>query len=268
MTKKQACGVGPDAVVCLMTRLDIVSPFGGSPVFFLPETESTINDAKALASRDFPSGTVVVAGHQTAGRGRFEDRSWKAEPGESLLFTLFLGVEELDGPVGLVPLKLGLGLAVTLERLLDLHPAIKWPNDVYLGCRKVAGLLAESRDGLVFLSMGVNCLQKEFPPDLSRKAVSLRMQTGKDVAPLDLLPPLLDEVNFRLSGGSGDWKRAIEERLYLKGAPVEFRLGLVEEEVPFSGRIVGILDDGQIVIEGEGEVRAFAAGEIVTERRG
>ncbi len=247
-----------------MTRLDIVSPFGGSPVFFLSETSSTIDDAKTLASRGFPSGTVVVAGHQTAGRGRFEDRRWNSESGESLLFTLFLGIEELTGPVGLVPLKLGLGLAVTLERLFGLHPAIKWPNDVYLGGRKVAGLLAESRDGLVFLSMGVNCLQKGFPPDLFRKAVSLRMQTGREIDPLDLLPPLLEEVKNRL-GEPREWKRGIEDRLYLKGAPVEFRLGLAEDEIPFFGRIVGILEDGQLVIEGDGEVRTFAAGEIVTE---
>lgn len=248
-----------------MTRLEIASPFGGAPVFFLERTDSTINDAKKLASDGRPSGTVVVTDYQSAGRGRFLDRQWRAEPGESLLFTLYLGLDEIAGPLGLVPLKLGLGLAVTLEKRYGLHPAVKWPNDVYLGNRKVAGLLAEARDGLVFLSMGVNCLQSDFPRELSGKAVSLRMAAGPGPAPMDLLPPLLDEIKFWL-GGAEDWKPAVEERLYLKGSPISFRLGLSEAEVPFSGILLGIQDDGQLLVGNEKEVRAFAAGEIETCR--
>ena len=249
-----------------MIQLDLTSAFGEAPVFFKPETESTIIDAKNLSAQGLPSGTAVVAGYQVAGRGRFVDRKWQAEPGQSLLLTLFIKYEEVLGPLCLVPLKLGLGLAVTLEKECGLEPAIKWPNDVFLRDRKVAGLLAEVRDGWVFLSLGLNCLQKSFPREIRHKATSLRIESGFKREPRTLLPPLLAEIKARLFD-PGDWKSELEKRLYLKDSVISFRFGLEEGEKVFRGTLLGVRDDGQLeILDSEnGEVRLFAGGEIVIE---
>ncbi len=242
---------------------DLENPFPGARIFFLPETESTMRDARDLASRGLPTGTLVAAGRQTAGRGRFPHRTWEDAPGKSLLFTVFFRLRDLSSPPDPVPLRAGLALAETLESFLGLEPRIKWPNDVLLGGRKVSGILAELRDGCVFLGMGVNCGQEEFPEPLREKAVSLRQAAGREVAPRELLPPLLRELlSFR--DGKGDWREGVEARLFLRGESIRFLPGLPGSE-PVEGRLEGIGEDGSLLLRpsGAAEPRSFAAGEIL-----
>jgi BirA family biotin operon repressor/biotin-[acetyl-CoA-carboxylase] ligase len=247
----------------VMIQLNIRSPFEGAPVFFKSETESTMTDAKSLASQGFPPGTVIAADHQTAGRGRFPERKWEAAPGDSLLFTVFFKTGDLPGSPGLLPLKSGLALARTLEREFALQARVKWPNDVYVKDRKLAGILAEVRGDHVFLGMGINCLQKGFSKELKNKAVALRQVTNKKFTPPDLLPSLLVELKECLFG-QFDWKAELEKRLFLKDEIITFVPGLPAGGEIISGRLAGILDDGRLVLKTEesAEPAVFAAGEI------
>jgi len=253
-----------------MIKLNIRSPFAGAGIFFKPETGSTMMDARNLAAQGFPSGTVAAAGHQVAGRGRFPDRTWESNPGENLMFTIFFRLEELPERVDPVPLKAGLAVARALEGFFGLEPKIKWPNDVLLDGRKVAGVLAEKRGEHLFLGIGVNCLQKSFSKDLKRKAVALREVVKRKFTPEDLLPPLLAELRI-FYDIDGDWKDQVESRLFLKGETVSFAPGLPGSET-VSGRLAGVLDDGSLVIhpDGAAEPLVFAGGEILYEppRRG
>jgi BirA family biotin operon repressor/biotin-[acetyl-CoA-carboxylase] ligase len=245
-----------------MIQLNIRSPFEGAPVFFKPETESTMIDAKSLASQGFPSGTVIAADHQTAGRGRFPERKWEAAPGESLLFTVFFKTPDLPAASAL-PLKAGLALAKTLEEEFALDAKVKWPNDVYVKDRKLAGILTEVRGDHVFIGMGINCLQKGFSKELKTKAVALRRVTNKKFVPTDLLLPLLGRLKDCLFGRT-DWKKELEERLFLKDEIITFLPGLPGSGEILSGRFAGVLDDGRLVLvtEESAEPAVFAAGEI------
>jgi BirA family biotin operon repressor/biotin-[acetyl-CoA-carboxylase] ligase len=151
----------------------------GLPVSVLPTTSSTNDDAKRAGQKGAPSGSAFLADCQSAGRGRL-GRSWHSPPGQNLYLS-FLLRPRLD-PRAARLLTLAVGLAVR-DAIAPLLPAcavgIKWPNDVLIDGRKVAGILAEAQlagaEGFVVVGIGVNVRAAEFPPELRAKATSLAL---------------------------------------------------------------------------------------------
>jgi len=266
-----------------MLELKLSTPFKNAPIFYKPETESTMIDARNLVSQGFPSGTLIVTSYQIAGRGRFPDRKWESPPGESLLCTLILRTSDLPTPLGPLSLKTALSIATLLEEEFELKPAIKWPNDVLLKDRKVAGILVEMKEQAILVGMGINCLQKSFPKELRKTATSIRKVSGKKFEIQDLISPLLTHLyrwiippadegkaptlshNIAAAIPSNLWKTEIENRLYRKNESVWFQPGIPGMEEPFAGVILGISEEGLLLIkpEGSAETREFAAGEIL-----
>src|SRR5919197_298194 len=133
----------------------------GEPRIDVDTCEST----QALLDASMPEGAIAVADHQSAGRGRL-GRTWEAPPGTALLCSVLLKPPpECD--VRQLSLVAGVAVADALEYIIGLAVQIKWPNDVMLRRRKVAGILAELRDGAVVLGIGINVNQtpEELPPD-------------------------------------------------------------------------------------------------------
>ncbi len=147
-------------------------------------------------------GAVAVAEEQTAGRGRL-GRSWEAPAGTSVLVSVLLlpAVEAARLP----ELSLVAGGAVTeaIAAATGLKPTLKFPNDVLIFGRKVAGILAESSDGRVVLGIGVNVNQtrEQLPPDAQTEPTSLRAELGE---PVDR-PRLLAAILFRLEQAYDAW---------------------------------------------------------------
>jgi len=173
----------------------------GRPRLHLRETTSTNERARELAARDAPHGTLITAGVQTAGRGR-QGRRWVAPAGSSLLLSLVL--RESDP---LLPLRAGLAVA-------DLGGAaalVKWPNDVLLDGRKVAGVLVEARpqEGWAVLGIGVNAALNvaDLPPELHGSAGTLGRHDLEQA-----LAELLDHLDRRLSEPPGQTLAALGER--------------------------------------------------------
>jgi BirA family biotin operon repressor/biotin-[acetyl-CoA-carboxylase] ligase len=247
-----------------MIKLHMACPFAGASVFFKPETESTQTDVKNLASQGLPSGTVVMAGHQIAGRGRFADRKWISVPGESLVFSLLFQLKDFPPITGAIPLRTGLALALAFEKELKLAPEIKWPNDVLLKNRKVAGILVESREEHIFIGIGVNCGRKSYPKDLKKTATSLQEAGSRKCAPNDIILPILNELKTCLFEEGFAWKEEIEKRLYAKGQTITFLPGVSDGSQLFPALLEGIQDDGQLLLrpEGSAQTQAFANGEL------
>jgi BirA family transcriptional regulator, biotin operon repressor / biotin---[acetyl-CoA-carboxylase] ligase len=167
----------------------------GSPLYEFGEVDSTQTIAATLAAEGAPEGTLVLAEHQRAGRGR-RGRSWHDRPGDNLLFSLVLRPQlaAADGPR--LALVAAVALAEAVERHTGLRPGIKWPNDVILSEKKCAGVLAEATtDGAavrrVILGIGVNVNQCEFPDDLARHATSLALELGTPIDRRALLGDVL-----------------------------------------------------------------------------
>lgn len=222
-----------------------MSPLG-SPRLHLRETNSTNDRARQLADAGAPHGALVTAREQTAGRGRW-GRTWIGPPGRALLMSLLL--REFDP---LLPLRAGLAVA----DVAGAGALVKWPNDVLVDGRKVAGVLVEARPqaGWAIAGIGLNVAvdPAELPDDLHGKAGTL----GRDPAELEAtLTELLGALERRLAEQPAATLAQLRARDALLGRRIAWTDG--------SGRGAGIdeagsllveLDDGQTITLGSGEV--------------
>jgi BirA family biotin operon repressor/biotin-[acetyl-CoA-carboxylase] ligase len=166
----------------------------GRPYEHVESTPST----QLLLAADAPEGALAVAEEQTAGRGRL-GRRWLAPSGTSLLCSLQL---RPDVPGERLPELTGVAartVAETIHALTALEPELKFPNDVLVGGRKVAGVLAEAREERVVLGVGinVNVPEDELPREVDRPATSLLVETGAELDRAELLVELLERLERR-----------------------------------------------------------------------
>ena len=227
----------------------------GEPRLDVGSCEST----QLLVDTSLPEGALVVADHQTAGRGRLA-RSWDAPAGTALLFSVLLKPPP-DRHAPELSLVAGVAVADALERTLGLAVQIKWPNDVMLRRQKVAGCLAEARDGAVVLGIGVNVEQTtaELPPN----AGSIRTLTGRGWDRDDLLSKLLDDLSSRYSA----WRAGGLDAVYDGLGPRDFLRGRHVTVNGTSGVATMIDRQGRLEIAVEhGEVVTVESGEVVYAR--
>ena len=200
--------------------------------------DSTNERAKELAEAGAPHGTLVTADEQTAGRGR-QGREWVAPARTSVLMSLVL--RELDP---LLPLRAAVAVAETVG-----SEQIKWPNDVWLDGRKVAGILVEGRpaEGWAVLGIGVNVAPVEFPADLHAVA----LDDGRSVE--EVLQALLACLDRWLR--AGDVLDAWRAKDALKGRTIGWAGGAV-------GVAAGVDDSGALVVDTPDGRVALQAGEV------
>jgi BirA family transcriptional regulator, biotin operon repressor / biotin---[acetyl-CoA-carboxylase] ligase len=218
----------------------------GRPRVHLRTTSSTNDRARALAAAGAPHGTLVTATEQTAGRGR-QGRTWAAPPGSALLCSLLL--RDYDA---LLPLRAGLAVA----DLAGDTARVKWPNDVLLDDRKLAGILVEARpqDGWAVLGIGVNVAVNlaDLPPELRDRAATL----GRPRAELEpALTELLAALDDRLAEPKDATLAAFRARDALRDRPVRWADG--------EGIGAGIDDAGALLVRlPDGAIRTLDAGEV------
>ena len=276
--------------------VEIRNPFG-APVYYKEMVTSTMDEARLL--KDEPSGTVIAAGEQSAGRGR-SGRSWKVNREESPVFSIILQYGTFEAIHRCLTLRTGLAVSYAIEdfaavafgtqdSLLADRVRVKWPNDIILlekggRGRKAAGILTEAEGGTVYIGIGVNIAQVSFPPELSGKACSIAQaisgtadQHTADL-PADyrftLLELILDRLykELKTPERKSDWHKRLEERLYMKGRRICFIPGLPEELTgsnspdKIEGTLKGISEEGEILIQQDsGEIFPFVTGELTPQ---
>ena len=226
------------------------------------ETVSTNLDARTGAAFD-----VFTADFQTAGRGRL-DHSWHSSAGSNLIMSAVLPVADLPPEqVATLPLVAGLAVALAVERLAAPRRAeIKWPNDVFFGGCKVAGVLCERTDDRVVVGLGVNVGETDFPLDIAARATSL-VREGVMAA----VASVRDEVLWELGRLFVRWREkglaAVQSELAardcLKGRTIVVRQ-TDDDAAPLCGLCGGIRPDGSLDVAG---VPVYA-GEAHVEQMG
>ncbi|MGH3078224.1 MAG: biotin--[acetyl-CoA-carboxylase] ligase [Gaiellaceae bacterium] len=229
----------------------------GKPYRYDDECEST----QLLLAPDDPEGAVAVSDHQTAGRGRL-GRSWVAPPGTSIQVSVLLRPPP-DRMVPQLSLLGGIATAEAVDEALQFWRSaqIKWPNDVMVNRRKVAGVLAEAREGAVVLGIGINVnqIRDQLPAEARVPAASLRTLDGRthDRAAIlaDLLARLERLYAAWLEGGLDAVYGDLGARDFLRGR----RVTIDGEEAT----ALQILRDGRLKVEtASGEVRTLESGEV------
>jgi BirA family biotin operon repressor/biotin-[acetyl-CoA-carboxylase] ligase len=219
-------------------------------------SESCPSTQDVLRGTTLPEGAVAVTEHQSSGRGR-EGRKWEDVAGKSLLLSLVLR-PPAGSPTQQLSLVVGLAVAEAVEERRD-AAGIKWPNDVLLGDRKVAGVLLEAIEGTVVCGIGVNVSQdeSELPAGSPLRAGSLLAVTGRAPDRAELLATLLEVLERRYDA----WRRSglapqldeLEARNVLRGRQVDVggEAGVAGGIAP-DGRLTVERDDGTIVLVASG----------------
>lgn len=142
----------------------------------LQSTASTMKDAAALAAKGEPHGTAVIADVQTAGIGR-QGHTWHSDDLGGLYISIILRVA---GSTPILTMALGLAVQRAVNDLAQVSSDLRWPNDVMLSERKLAGIIVQSAEGALIAGIGLNVNQTEFPPELAEIATSLKRETGRE----------------------------------------------------------------------------------------
>jgi BirA family transcriptional regulator, biotin operon repressor / biotin---[acetyl-CoA-carboxylase] ligase len=236
----------------------------GAPHRHYRQTDSTNERAKELAKDGAPGGLVITAGEQTAGRGR-RGHAWFGPPGSSLLYSALLRPFAAD-EAPLLPLAVPVAVCEAAEAVAPVRCRVKWPNDIWIDERKVAGVLVEARpdEGWAVIGVGLNVAipQDDFPDEIRETATSLLPTEGEGGVGPGNAPGTeraLDELNGALERwlhrGQDEVLDAYRARDALCGRRISWDGGEgVAEEIDEHGHLVVEKPDGERVALGAGEV--------------
>ena len=230
----------------------------GRPYLYLERCETT----QRMLDAAQPEGAIAVCEEQTAGRGRM-GRRWEAPPGSSILVSTLLRPPP-ERRAAELTLVAGVATAVVIERATGLAVQIKWPNDVMLDRRKVAGGLAELKDAAVLLGIGINVNQRpgELPAETKFPAGSLRSLTGREYERGPILADLLLELEHRYDA----WRDGGLDALYEDLGSRDFLRGRRVSVDGVAGTAQMITRDGRLAVKtGSGPV-LVESGEVQFER--
>jgi BirA family transcriptional regulator, biotin operon repressor / biotin---[acetyl-CoA-carboxylase] ligase len=247
----------------------------GTPHRHYRSTDSTNTRARELAAAGAPHGTVVTAAEQTAGRGR-QGRTWTAPPNKALLYSAI--VRPLEDHHTTLPLAVPLAVCEAAEQLNPtLDCKVKWPNDIHVNGRKLAGVLIEARpqDGWAVIGIGLNLYiqEKEFPPELRDTATSLLDPGHRDpgrgsAGPSPLLPAgpppgVLHRATEALNQRLSHWVQAAPSEVLTEWRNRDALLGREIAWENGSGVADGVDDRGYLLVVTPGGDRiAVGAGEV------
>ncbi len=238
--------------------------------YYFDELGSTIDEAREAR---YVHGDVVVAHHQSAGRGQ-RGKRWSSAPGENLMFSVVLDTSFLAvGAQFAVLQTVALALVDTFADY-GLDARVKWPNDIYVGNRKIVGVLIDhsmGADGMLSRSgagIGINVNQQEFDPSLPNPT-SMALETGRTFDLRRMLERfhgrLMERFEALREGGSAcgtaleALRRGYHERLYRLDTETRFAL---PDGTPFTGTIRGVAPTGELLLDTTDGPRRFLFHEI------
>jgi len=235
---------------------------------------STNTEATAWARAGAAEGSVVVTEYQSAGRGR-HGRTWDAQKGQNLMFSVVLRPTLEADRLGLITVAASVAVAEAIDAFVSPHRAtLKWPNDVLLEGRKTCGMLLESSLSgqqaaeVVVLGVGLNVNQTAFPDALADTATSLRLTTGRPVPRAALFARLLRHLETRYdavqAGNDAAVRGAFHDRFDALHEQVSFRVPGTGRTI--AGTVQGITETGALRLRTADGPKIIHAGDVTTRR--
>jgi len=236
----------------------------------LKQTTSTNSDAFRIAEDGAPEGAVVIADAQVGGKGR-RGRVWSSPAGVNLYCSVVLRPAIMPNEAPQLTFLSAVAVTRAIELTTGLKPEIKWPNDVLIGGKKVAGLLNEmsaETDGINFIILGIgvnlNMTQDQFPDDLRYPATSLLQESGSRVCRTRFAATMLNELDKLytdfLEYGFGPVREEWQVRCNARGRTVSVSDGGTEL---LSGLFIGIDGDGALLLQsGDGRIERIISGDV------
>ena len=222
------------------------------------EIDSTNNYLKN-SYRLLNNFTFVSADYQSNGKGRY-NRTWNSEPGENLMFSVLIKDTGLLKHSSIISLLVAVEVAKALEAYKIKDVAIKWPNDVLIGDKKVCGILAEGKlPEYLVVGTGINVNQKNFPDSLRRPATSLCLELKQDISVDELKNKLFNQITNALNNlNLEESLKYFREHNYLLGK----RVKAIFDNQEFIGEVFGVDDSFCLQIKSRDILLHIDSGEI------
>ncbi len=247
-----------------------LSPEDNRAVIYFDEIDSTNNYAKKLALQGAEDGTVVVADCQTAGKGRL-GRTFISPKGISVYLSMIIRRSISTESLGLITPCAAVATARAIDRICGTKAKIKWVNDIFLGGKKICGILTEAgltaagTPDYAVVGIGVNVLSVKniFPEELKQLATSISDETGKDFSRPEIAAEIIKELSLLLPGlEKAEFISEYRERSCIIGREVE-----VTKQGNRPAKAVGISDNGGLIVQYEdGSREVLTTGEAVIKK--
>ncbi len=238
----------------------------GHKIYTFDSIDSTNNCAKAVAGCGAKEGTIIFAEHQTAGKGRL-GRQWQSNPHENLIFSIVLRPKAGAEALNLLPLCVAVAVAQALEQRTGLSVECKWPNDLLISDKKVAGILIEStvkqnRVENVVIGIGINVNQSTFGGELNKKATSLKIELGHEVDRSSLFQSILQSIESTYSHVTSKGFQSILPSWLSRTSMLNRQISVSQEGTVFSGIVKGLSNEGGLVLRTGTSEKTLFAGDV------
>ncbi len=238
----------------------------GSKIYTFQTIDSTNNCIKALANVGANEGVVVFAEQQTAGRGRM-GRSWLSQPEENLTFSVLLRPHISAEAINLLPLYVAIAVAQAIENVTGLHVECKWPNDLLIEKKKVAGILIEgslrqNQLDYVVIGLGVNVNQLQFGNGLLQKATSLRLETGREFDRARLLREILHSLETHYVQAVENEFKSVVPFWMSRTSMINKSIVVSQGGDVIAGIVKGLSNEGGLILQTNGKTQTMFAGDV------
>jgi BirA family biotin operon repressor/biotin-[acetyl-CoA-carboxylase] ligase len=241
--------------------------WAGQELFCYDTIDSTNTKAKELAEQGYPSGTLVVADQQIAGKGR-RGRSWESPSGCGIFMTLMLKPDINPNNASMLTLVTALATAKAITDVTGADARIKWPNDIVIDGRKICGILTEMSAQFdyinhIVIGIGVNVHNEQFPEEIRGTAGSLLLACGRRFHRAELIARFLErfEESYAVFWQTEDLEGLMKEyNALLVNANQQVRV--LDPKEPFEGKAIGITKKGELIVDTWESRKLVSSGEV------
>ncbi len=255
----------------LMNKVELESirntTWAGQEIYYYDVTDSTNIRAKELAEEGHPSGTLVVADRQEAGRGR-RGRSWDSPPGTGIFMTLLLKPEMNPNHASMLTLVAAMAVARAISKCAGTEALIKWPNDIVIGGKKICGILTEMSAQFDFINhivigIGINVHNEHFPEEIAETAGSIFLQTGKRIRRAELIEQILEQFEhyYAIFMETEDLSGLVREYNSIL-VNMNKSVRVLDPKEPFEGKAMGITKKGELIVDTWESRKMVSSGEV------
>lgn len=255
----------------LMNKVELESirntTWAGQEIYYYDVTDSTNIRAKELAEEGHPSGTLVVADRQEAGRGR-RGRSWDSPSGTGIFMTLLLKPEMNPNHASMLTLVAAMAVARAISKCADTEAFIKWPNDIVIGGKKICGILTEMSAQFDFINhivigIGINVHNEHFPEEIAETAGSIFLQTGKRIRRAELIEQILEQFEhyYAIFMETEDLSGLVKEYNSIL-VNMNKSVRVLDPKEPFEGKAMGITKKGELIVDTWESRKMVSSGEV------
>lgn len=241
--------------------------WAGCEIYYFDSIDSTNTKAKELAEEGHPSGTLVVADRQTAGKGR-RGRSWESPTGIGIFMTLMLKPEINPNNASMLTLVAAMATTRAIRRVTGVPAMIKWPNDIVMNGKKVCGILTEMSAQFdyinhIVIGIGINVHNEEFPEEIAQTASSLFLESGQHIHRASLIEAFLEEfenvyAEYLKTEDMEGLQKEYDTMLVNRGRQVR----VLDPKEPFEGKAMGITKKGELIVDTWESRKLVSSGEV------